>query len=157
MPHGKQSIPADVYWRTDAEKNTVSLELQIAGRAFSEMVFDLQDFALRASLVKLGWTPPQPDQAPEQPSAVIQEDALSHFETCQQCGGTGRVFVLSKTMDPRPAWSDVGTAEALDEAVDGDVQYFASYGENHYDFPMGKRHIDLLDKARAAGLLEVKG
>ena len=61
MPHGKPTITADVYWRSDPDKNEIALEIEIAGHKFRELVLKLEDQALREALVALGWTPPAQD------------------------------------------------------------------------------------------------
>ena len=45
-------------------------------------------------------------------------------------------------------------AEALDEATNELIEDLASYGVSYQELPRGKRKCDVLDKARAAGLLE---
>ena len=59
MPHGNPKITADVYWRTDPDKNEIALEIEVAGRRFRELVLKLEDEALQAALIELGWTPPE--------------------------------------------------------------------------------------------------
>ena len=68
--------------------------------------------------------------------AVLHEELLGEYK---------QVYELAREL----------AKEVLDEAR-CNTQYFASYGDSYSDMPGGKKVFDLLDKARAAGLLEGK-
>ena len=68
--------------------------------------------------------------------AVLHEELLGEYK---------QVYELAREL-----------AEMLDEATNELIEDLASYGVSYQELPRGKRKCDLLDKARAAGLLEGK-